>query len=242
MRPLRTFAVPVTAALIAVGCSSGEQLKKVEQELGDLKVEVFRLRQQAEENAKKAEAEQKAAAEARAQDRRFQADLQESLRQVQETVRVMNNRLASGVRGGAAVAGTAAASAPASAALSEEEKAFQAATLDYNKGSYGLAAEGFQIFLKGFPNATRRPEALYFLGLSHYNQKAYDKGQAAFEQVLREHAGSAQFLPAKLKRAQCLLKQGLKPAATKALKELVEGFQGTPEARTAQQELADLGL
>lgn len=241
MRPFRSFAVPATAALLAVGCSSGDQLKKVEQELGDLKVEVFRLRQQAEEATKKAEAEQRAAAEARAQDRRFQADLQESLRQVQETVRVMNNRLASGARGSAASA-PAAATAPASAAPSEEEKAFQSATLDYNKGSYGLAAEGFQLFLKGFPNATRRPEALYFLGLCHYNQKSYDKGQAAFEQVLREHAGSPQFLPAKLKRAQCLLKQGMKPAATKAFKELVEGFQGTPEARTAQQELGDLGL
>jgi TolA-binding protein len=241
MRSFRSLVVPVTAALLTVGCSSGDQLKKVEQELGDLKVEVFRLRQQAEEAAKKAEAEQRAAGEARAQDRRFQADLQESVRQVQDTVRVMNNRLASGVRGVAAASAPAASTAP-TAAASDEEKAFQAATLDYNKGSYGLAAEGFQLFLKSFANSSRRPEALYFLGLSHYNQKAYEKGQAAFELVLREHAGSAQFLPAKLKRAQCLLKQGLKPAATKAFKELVEGFQGTPEARTAQQELADLGL
>lgn len=241
MRPNRSFAVPVAATLLLVGCSSGDQLKKVEQELGDLKVEVFRLRQQAEEATRKAEAEQRAAAEARAQDRRFQADLQESVRQVQDTVRVMNNRLASGPR--TSPTPNPAVTAPvAPSPLSEEEKAFQAATLDYNKGSYGLAAEGFQLFIKSFPTASRRPEALYFLGLCHYNQKAYDKGQTAFEQVLREHPGSSQFLPAKLKRAQCLLKQGLKPAATKAFKELVEGFQGTPEARTAQQELADLGL
>ncbi len=241
MRMIRTLAVPVTAALLTIGCSSDEQLKKVEQEVGDLKVEVFRLRQQAEEAAKKAEAEQKAAAEARAQDRRFQADSQESMRQVQETVRVMNNRL--GASGRPTNTTAAAPAVPAtSVPASDEEKAFQAATLDYNKGSYGLAAEGFQLFLKNSPTSARRPEALYFLGLSHYNQRAYDKAQAAFEQVLREHAGSTQFLPAKLKRAQCLLKQGLKPAAAKAFKELVEGFQGTPEARTAQQELADLGL
>jgi hypothetical protein len=35
---------------------------------------------------------------------------------------------------------------------------------------------------------------------------------------------------------------GMKPAAIKAYKELVEGFPGSPEARTAQQELADLGF
>ena len=238
MRLIRTLALPAAVALFTLGCSSDEKLKKVEHEVGDLKVDVFRLRQQAEDAAKKAEAEQKAAAEARAQDRRFQADFQESMRQVQEMVRVMNNRLSSTSRPAGAATTPTTPTAPAS----EEEKAFQAATLDYNKGSYGLAAEGFQLFLKNSPASTRRPEALYFLGLSHYNQKAYDKGQQAFEQVLREHAGSSQFLPAKLKRAQCLLKLGLKPAATKAFKELVEGFQGTPEARTAQQELSDLGL
>ena len=238
MRLIRHLALPATAALLSIGCASGDQLKKVEQEVGDLKVEVFRLRQQAEEAAKKAEAEQKAAAEARAQDRRFQADFQETMRQVQDTVRVMNNRLGTPGRTTPGVAAPATPAAP----VTEDEKAFQSATLDYNKGSYGLAAEGFQLFLKSAPNSPRRPEALYFLGLAHYNQKAYDKGQAAFEQVLREYAGSSQFLPAKLKRAQCLLKQGLKPAATKAFKELVDGFQGTPEARTAQQELSDLGL
>lgn len=232
------FLLPAAAALLAVGCGSQDELRKVEQELGDLKVEVFKLRQQAEEASKKAEAEHQAAGEARAQDRRFQADLQENLRQMQDTVRVINNRLGSAPRGGAPAAASAAVAAP----TSDEDKAFQGAVLDYNKGSYGLAAEGFQLFLKSYPSSARRPEALYFLGLAQYNQKQWEKGQAAFEQVLKEHPSSAQFLPSKLKRAQCLLKLGLKPAAVKAFKELVDGFQGTPEARTAQQELADLGL
>jgi TolA-binding protein len=83
---------------------------------------------------------------------------------------------------------------------------------------------------------------LFFLGLCHYNQRAFDKAQLAFDRIIKEHAASPQFLPAKLKRAQCLLKQGLKPAAVKAFRELVDGFAGSAEARTAQQELSDLGL
>ena len=59
---------------------------------------------------------------------------------------------------------------------------------------------------------------------------------------MREHANSSQFLPARLKRAQCLQRMGLKPAAIKAFKELTDGFPGSPEARTAQQELADMGF
>jgi tol-pal system protein YbgF len=235
----RAMLFPVLAAILAVGCSSEDQLRRVEQEVGDLKLEVFKLRQQVEDGNKRAEAEQKAAQEARGQDRRFQADLQESLRQVQDTTRVLNNRLNSMPRGTAA---RPAAAEGQPAQVSDEERAFNAAVLDYNRGNYPLAAEGFNLFLKNYPQSAKRPDALFFLGLSHYNLRAYDKAQQAFERIIKDHAASSQFLPAKLKRAQCLLKQGLKPAAVKAFRELVDGFSGSAEARTAQQELSDLGL
>lgn len=240
----------ITAALVGIGllgtigCNSGEQIRKVEQEVGDLKLEVFKLRKEMEGANKFSEAERSAAAEARNLDRRFQADLQETLRQLQESTRILNNRLgdpARTVRTGTSPVRTGQDPVP-QPALSEDEKSYGAAILDYNRGNYTLAAESLELFLKGHGSSARRPDALFFLGLSHYNQKVYDKAQRAFEQILKDHASSAQFLPSKLKRAQCLLKLGLKPAAIKAFKEITDGFQGTPEARTAQQELADLGF
>jgi TolA-binding protein len=235
----RLMMLPVLAALLAVGCGSEDQLRKVEQEVGDLKLEVFKLRQVVEDGSKKAQADQQAAAEARGQDRRFQADLQDSLRQVQDTTRALNNRLNSSVKpGGKPVAEPQ----PPAAAASEDERAFNAAVLDYNRGNYALGAEGLDLFLTTYPQSVKRPDALFFLGLCQYNLRAYDKAQPAFERIIKDHAASPQFLPAKLKRAQCLLKQGLKPAAVKAFRELVDGFSGSAEARTAQQELSDLGL
>lgn len=240
-RTILTVGLVGTAVLATLGCNSGEDLRKVQREVGDLKLEVFKLRKEVEDNNKLAEAERAAAAEGRNLDRRFQADLQENLRQLQEGTRVLNNRLnePTAVR----PRGAKPAQEPATQAVaSEEEKAYGAALLDYNRGNYAIAAESLELFLKGNAASARRPEALFFLGLSCYNQKTFDKAQRAFEQILKEHSSSPQFLPAKLKRAQCLLKQGLKPAAVKAFKELTDGFQGTPEARTAQQELADLGF
>lgn len=234
----RMMLLPALAALLAIGCGSEDQLRRVEQEVGDLKLEVFKLRQSVEEGNKKAQADQQAAAEARTQDRRFQADLQESLRQVQDTTRVLNNRLNSQPKGPS----RPAAEPQAAAAAAEDERAYNAAVLDYNRGNYSLAAEGLELFLKTYPQSVKRPDALFFLGLCHYNQRAFDKAQAAFDRIIKEHAASPQFLPARLKRAQCLLKQGLKPAALKAFRELVDGFPGSAEARTAQQELSDLGL
>lgn len=239
----RTMMLPVLttlAALLTVGCGSEDELRRVEQEVGDLKVEVFKLRQAVEDGNKKAQADQQAAAEARGQDRRFQADLQESLRQVQETTRVMNNRLTSLPKSGTRPSPEAQA-APAAVA-GEDERAFNAAVLDYNRGNYPLASEGLDHFLTAYPQSAKRPDALFFLGLCHYNLRAFDKAQSTFDRIIKEHAASPQFLPAKLKRAQCLLKLGLKPAAVKAFRELVDGFSGSAEARTAQQELSDLGF
>ncbi len=233
----RAMMLPVLAALLAIGCSSEDQLRRVEQEVGDLKLEVFKLRQSVEESNKRTQAEQQAASEARGQDRRFQADLQESLRQVQDTSRVLNNRLNSQSR----VAARPAVEAQPMV-VAEDERAYNAAVLDYNRGNYPLAAEGLELFLKTYPQSPRRPDAFFFLGLCHYNQRAFDKAQAAFDRIIKDHAASPQFLPAKLKRAQSLLKQGLKPAAVKAFRELVDGFPGSAEARTAQQELSDLGF
>jgi len=235
----RMMLLPALAALLAIGCGSEDQLRRVEQEVGDLKLEVFKLRQSVEEGNKKAQADQQAAAEARNQDRRFQADLQESLRQVQDTTRVLNNRLNSQPKGPSRPAVEPQAAAAVSA---EDERAYNAAVLDYNRGNYPLAAEGLELFLKTYPQSVKRPDALFFLGLCHYNQRTFDKAQATFDRIIKEHAASPQFLPAKLKRAQCLLKLGLKPAALKAFRELVDGFPGSAEARTAQQELSDLGV
>jgi TolA-binding protein len=231
-------ALALSGLLICVGCSSEEKLKRVENEVGDLKVEVFKLRTQLEDSNRKSDEDRSANSEARNQDRRFQADLQETMRQLQDSTRVLSNRMGDTVPR----ARTRVATPEAAPVASEDEKAYTAALLDYNRGNYPLASEGLELFLKANPQSPRRPDAIFTLGLCWYNQKVYDKAKLSFERVLKEFASSNQFLPAKLKRAQCLHRMGLKPAAIKAYKEIVDGFNGSPEARTAQQELNDLGF
>jgi len=237
--PKPALALPLSLMAVCVGCQSEDQLKRVEQELGDVKVQIFQLKQQVEEGNRKAEADRAAGAEARGLDRRFQADVQETLRQLQDTTRVLNRRLDYVPKPTGAAPRADGAAVPATP---DDEKAFSAAVLDYNRGNYALAADSLEVFIKSHPGSAKKPDALFFLGLAQYNQKAFDKAQVVFEQLIREAPGSNQFLPAKLKRAQCLGRQNLKPAAVRAFKELVEGFSGTPEARTAQQELVDLGM
>ena len=246
MRP-RSVMIPMALAgvLLCLGCNGEDRLRKVEDQVTDLKVEVFKLRSQMEDANKKAEDDRAASDVARTQDRRFQADLQETMRQLQDSTRVLNNRLGDAAAAPRRPSPGKQASAQdegAPAAGSDEEKAFNAAVLDYNRGNYPLAADGLALFLKNHPQSSRTPDALFYQGLAFYNMKAFDKSQPVFDRILKEFSSSSQFLPAKLKRAQCLLKQGLKPAAIKAFKDITDNFQGSPEARTAKQELDDLGF
>lgn len=235
----RILALPLAlTALMSIGCVSDDQMARVEQEVGDLKVEVFKLRQQTEEQNRKAEAETQAASQFRDEDRRFRADLSESLRQIQTNTRTLGNRVSTMNRQEPAASSVATPQSPAG----DDEKAYNAAMLDYNRGNYALASDGFGLLVKTYPQSARKADALFFMGLCQYNARAYDKAQAIFEQIVREMPTSNQFLPAKLKRAQCMERLGLKAAAVKALQELVNGFPGTAEARTAKQELDDLGF
>ena len=67
--------------------------------------------------------------------------------------------------------------------------------LDYNRGNYPLAAEGLDHFLKSYPQSAKRPDALFFLGLCHYNQRAFDKAQQAFDRIIKDHAASPSSCP-----------------------------------------------
>lgn len=231
--------------LMMVGCNPPEQLSKIEQEVGDLKIEVFKLRRQVESGQEVLQVEQKQNQDFRTLAKKANADTQASLAVIEEQTRALANRFSNNVAASrlpAASESAEVAIAPVATLPNDEDANFRAAILDYNRGNYAVSSAAFTSFVELYPKSLKKGEALFFLGLCYYNTKVYDKSQQVFEQIIRELPSSAQFLPSKLKRAQSLLKQNLKPAAVKALQELKEGFPGTQEALIAQQELDDLGL
>lgn len=236
MTDRRILGACAAALLLTVGCAQEEALKRVENEVGDLKIQVNRLRLEVEEQNRKADAERATQQETRAEDRRFRADLGEALRQVQDATRSVNGRLNEVARRPV----NKTPQAVEGPAVDAEERAFQALMMDYNQAKYALAAESFEAYLKGNPPSARKPEALFFLGLSYFNGKVFDKALQAFDRIIKEHGQSERLVPAMLKKAQCQLQMNLKAAALKGFKEIVDKFPGTPEARSAQEELGEL--
>ena len=241
------ITVSVLSVLLTFsGCASPELLKNMENELYNLKMETFRLRSQVEEFSKKMDEEHLASTDSRNQNRRFRADLQETLSQIQSATRILSNQLGDTKSKVSAKPLTSPMNTTTDnlvvAPCDDDGKIFSAAVLDYNRGNYALASEGLSLFLKNNPKSDQCSDALFYLGLCYYNQKFFDKAKLTFEQIIHEHSASPQFIPAKLKRGQCLCKMDMKPAAIKAFKEIVDVFAGSPEAHTAKQELIDLGF
>lgn len=234
MTDRRILGACAAALLLTVGCAQEEALRRVEHEVGDLKIQVNRLRLEVEEQNRKAESERAAQQESRAEERRFRADLGESLRQVQDATRTLGGRLNEVARR------PAARPTPEPQGDNGEERAWQALMMDYNQGKYDLAAASFEAYLKAQPPANRVADAQFFLGLSHFNLKTYDKAMGAFDRIIREHGQSERLVAAMLKKAQCQLHMKLKAAAVKGFRDIVDKFPGTPEARAAQEELAEL--
>ena len=106
---------------------------------------------------------------------------------------------------------------------------------------YGVAAEGFEDYLKRFPQGPLADVATYDLGLAYYGLKQWEKAGRQFALVLDKHPKSGRTPGARLHYARCLLR--LKRAQDEArsyLESIAADFPRSPEAKEASAELKRL--
>ena len=164
-----------------------------------------------------------------AQDRRFQADLQETLRQLQDTTRVLSNRLGDSHRAPGRRRqgrrrqprrpwprrGSRAAGRGGQGLLAPPSWTTTGATTPWPPRASTCSS-------RHNPQSPQRADALFYLGLSYYNQKRPDKATPVFG---ADHARLLQLLPVPPGQAQARpvpVRMGLKPAAITAFKEITE--------------------
>ena len=71
---------------------------------------------------------------------------------------------------------------PATNALQPQD-IYQAAYIDFSKGSYALAMAGFREFLRRFPDHTLAGNAQYWIGESFYGEGNYKQAGLEFHKV-----------------------------------------------------------
>lgn len=144
-------------------------------------------------------------------------------------------------------------SRPSTNALQPQD-IYQAAYIDFSKGSYPLAVAGFREFLRRYPDHALAGAAQYWIGEAHFsmarsftNAGQADKATEALEQAVQEfrkvqanYARSDKAATALYKEALALLDLKQPAVAQARLQYLVDNFPQAEEAPLARERLAAL--
>jgi len=234
-------------ALVVMGCSP-DGFKRLENEVNDLKVEVFKQRQEIQSLAKKAEEEEKIRAGEREKENRFRADTQETLRQIRDSTQAMSNRLDYGASQRPSTPQTARPQTRPSAnyeaapvpELQPDDQQLAMAEKDYNSGNFSSAVEAADNLIKYFPDSGNVPEALYLKGRALYALKSYVRAQESFQKLCNDFPSSSRFRVSRLSIGRCQLAQGNALAAISTLEDIAARWPTSPEARSANELLQDI--
>jgi tol-pal system protein YbgF len=142
---------------------------------------------------------------------------------------------------------------PTTGALQPQD-IYQAAYLDYSKGSYALAIAGFREFLRRYPDHELAGNAQYWIGEAHYslarghvNASQPDKATQALEQAVTEFRRVVANYPRGEKVPAALFKEALalidlkQPALAQArLQYLIDNFPQAEETPLARDRLSSL--
>lgn len=121
------------------------------------------------------------------------------------------------------------------------ESLYDAALVLYNKGEYDKARNGFDSFVKKYPNNELVPNALYWTGETYYSQKQYPQAILAFKEVTGRYPKHAKSAAALLKIGMSYDRVGDPNNAVFYLRALVEDFPKSNPAALARKELKRLG-
>ncbi len=93
---------------------------------------------------------------------------------------------------------------------------------------YGAAQAGFTGFLKQYPKDSLVPNALYWLGETHYVQKNFGDAAEAFDIVTQAYGSSSKAPDSQLKRGMSLAQLGKKQEACSVLGQVSTKFASAP--------------
>lgn len=82
-----------------------------------------------------------------------------------------------------------AAPVPPGALAMSPKQMFDAALSDYMAGSWSLAIQGFESYLRTYPNSYNAGEAQYYIGKTYFNDGKFNEAVAAFNKVISDYPG-----------------------------------------------------
>ena len=121
------------------------------------------------------------------------------------------------------------------------EQQFNKALLDYNRGKFDVAVDGFSSILTDFPDSPYSEPSHYYLGVSHFQGKHYQKARDNFYKITATFPNGDFIRQAKLYEGQCYYYLNQHSRAIITLRDLIDAHEGTQEAALARQFLKKTG-
>lgn len=107
-------------------------------------------------------------------------------------------------------------------------------------GNFDLALQQFTNYLAWFGDTEMAPNAQYYIGEIHYNQKRFQEAAAAFDRVLEAYPANSKTNDARLMKARSLAELGDRAGAEQELRALIKAAPNSAAARRARAELQKL--
>jgi tol-pal system protein YbgF len=257
---MRNLAPALFAALsfAVLSCLPPSQMRQVESNNAALRAQVDSLRLQMQRLRNTVAKAELAGVKAEEATLRMHADNELRLNQFAEQIRVLNDRVedldnrvsnmpgklrlasekpAAGNANPPAGSGVEAKSTEAHA--EEAKKLYDTAYQDLVRGQSELAREGFQEFLRKYPQSSLADNAQYWIGESYYAQKNYTRAAAEFSEVPTKYPSSDKVAAAMLKRAYALLAINRTADGKALLEQVIKQFPAAPEAALAKAKLQE---
>ncbi|MFN8007644.1 MAG: tol-pal system protein YbgF [Terriglobia bacterium] len=131
---------------------------------------------------------------------------------------------------------------PARAGPPSPEELYNAAYGDFIKQNYDLARQGFEEYVKTYPDTELSDNAQYWIGESFYVQRKFPDAIKAFDRVLQDYPKGDKAPAAALKKSYSLLESKNTEVGIKELRLLVARYPGTDSAQLAKDRLNSLGV
>ena len=119
---------------------------------------------------------------------------------------------------------------------------YRSSYLDYQKGNFDLAIQGFRDFLVQNPNTDLADNAAYWIGESLFSQKKYPEAIAQFDAVVNSYPKSDKVPGALLKKGYAYINLGERAQGIVQLQYVVHEHPSSQEASLARQRLRQLGV
>lgn len=269
-RPTRTGAAArsllaaAAVALTASGCVSTQDIEAIQGQLSDIQRQVLQLQMQA---PSKGEVETLSSQVARQNEAllKSEADMQVRLQelaalieQLQSKLEDTNYRLANLSQQIAATNqelknfrslprfappnSDPNAAPPPSQPGAEPQALYDAAYGDYVRGSYELAIQQFQEYLRNFPQTEFSDNAAYWIGECYYRQSKFRQAIEEFDRLLDRYGTSDKVPSALLKKGYSYLELGERSQGVVQLQYVIREYPRSDEASLARQRLREIGV